>query len=347
MKVALITDTHYGCKKGDKNIHQYFEKFYNNVFFPELKKRKIKSIIHLGDIFDVRKNIDFWSLEWTKSVIVDQLTNQDIHMTVIVGNHDTYYKNTNAVNSPDLLLVEENISIVSEPTTLTFDGTPIFLIPWINKDNYEKTMSRMEDTPAQVAMGHLEIDGFIAHQGHVHQGGMDRSVFKKFKKTFSGHFHHRNDDGKVFYLGNPYQMYWNDYKDVRGFHIFDTDTHELEFIPNPYELFHKVFYNDEKNTYRNYDFSKYEGTIIKLVVESKTNQIQFDEFVTELQKVAIDLKIIEDIEDQEFDSADIDVECEDTLTVLEQFIDEYGTDCNAVSVKDLIRSLYKEAMDMV
>ena len=31
----------------------------------------------------------------------------------------------------------------------------------------------------------------------------------------------------------------------RGFHIlFDTETRELEFIQNPYEMFHKIYYDD-------------------------------------------------------------------------------------------------------
>lgn len=350
MKIALLTDTHYGCKKGDKNIHAYFEKFYTNVFFPTLKERNIDSVIHLGDIFDVRKGIDYWSLKWAEDVVFIPMCDNDIYMTVIVGNHDTFYKNTNSLNSPDILLYDKfsNITIVSNITTRKYGSTEICLIPWINKENYDSTMEFIQNTTATIAMGHLEIDGFIAHQGHVHQGGLNRKIFSdKFKKTFSGHFHHRNDDGKVFYLGNTYQMYWNDYKDVRGFHIFDTETHELEFIPNPYELFHKVFYNDEKQSYFNYDVSKYEGTNIKLVVETKTDEIQFNKFVSDLESAANDVKIIEDIKEDEFNVDNIDLEHEDTLTVLERFIDENNTEYNPNSVKNLIRSLYKEAMDVV
>ena len=60
MKIAIITDTHYGCRRSSKPFHDYFQKFYDDIFFPELEKRGIKECIHMGDAFDNRKSIDFW-----------------------------------------------------------------------------------------------------------------------------------------------------------------------------------------------------------------------------------------------------------------------------------------------
>ena len=48
MKVAIITDTHYGARKGSKHLHDYFEKFYDDVFFPTLEKEGITTVIHMG-----------------------------------------------------------------------------------------------------------------------------------------------------------------------------------------------------------------------------------------------------------------------------------------------------------
>ena len=53
--------------------------------------------------------------------------------------------------------------------------------------------------------------------------------------------------GKSFILGNPYQMFWNDVDDKRGFHIFDTETNELEFIENPYTIFERIYYEDNNH----------------------------------------------------------------------------------------------------
>ena len=70
MKVAIITDTHYGARKGSKYLHDYFELFYQNVFFPALKEHGVEAVIHMGDAFDSRKSIDYQSLEWSKSCLL-------------------------------------------------------------------------------------------------------------------------------------------------------------------------------------------------------------------------------------------------------------------------------------
>ena len=93
MKVAIITDTHYGARKGSKFLHDYFELFYKNIFFPALKEYGVNTVIHMGDAFDSRKSIDYQSLEWAKRVVFDPLMEYNVHM--IIGNHDVYYKNTN------------------------------------------------------------------------------------------------------------------------------------------------------------------------------------------------------------------------------------------------------------
>ena len=102
MKVAIITDTHYGARKGSAHLHDYFKLFYDNVFFPTLEKEGIDTVIHMGDIFDSRKSIDYQSLEWSKQVVFEPLRKYKVY--AITGNHDCYYKNTNNVNSPELLL---------------------------------------------------------------------------------------------------------------------------------------------------------------------------------------------------------------------------------------------------
>ena len=115
MKVAIITDQHFGCRKNSKLFHDYFLKFYNNIFFPTLEKEGITTIIDMGDTFDSRKGIDFSALSWAKNNYYDKLKDYTIH--TIVGNHTAYYKNTNQVNAVDLLLREyDNVKIYSETT---------------------------------------------------------------------------------------------------------------------------------------------------------------------------------------------------------------------------------------
>ena len=63
MKIGIITDTHYGARKGSKLFHDYFEKFYNDIFFPTLEKEGIDTVVHMGDAFDSRKGIEFKALK--------------------------------------------------------------------------------------------------------------------------------------------------------------------------------------------------------------------------------------------------------------------------------------------
>ena len=46
-------------------LHEYFERFYKDIFFPSLDEQGIETVIHMGDVFDSRKGIDFKSLDWS------------------------------------------------------------------------------------------------------------------------------------------------------------------------------------------------------------------------------------------------------------------------------------------
>jgi DNA repair exonuclease SbcCD nuclease subunit len=242
MKIGLITDTHYNFRKANKPFHEYFAKFYDEIFFPTLKKNKIKTVIHLGDAFDSRKGVDYWALDWAKENVYDRF--QDLGITVynIVGNHDAYYKNSNEINSIDTLLQQYfNVVRVSKPTEYIIEGMKTVLLPWICTDNEKETFELLGETEAKVVFGHLELNGFTVYPGHVHTEGLDKKVFQKFDRVYSGHYHTRSDDGKIFYLGNPYQMFWNDVNDKRGFHIFDTDDYKLDYYQNPHTMFERIY----------------------------------------------------------------------------------------------------------
>ena len=223
MKIAIITDQHFGARKNSKLFHDYFLKFYNDIFFPTLEKEGITTIVDMGDTFDSRKGIDFSALSWAKNNYYDKLKDYTIH--TIVGNHTAYYKNTNEVNAVDLLLREyDNVKVYSEVSNILIDNLNVLLVPWINSENEKKSVGMINKSNAPVCMGHLDLNGFHATQGHIQENGMDSNLFEKFKLTLSGHFHIRSNKGSIHYLGNPYDMFWYDVGDTRGFHLFDTDT---------------------------------------------------------------------------------------------------------------------------
>ena len=343
MKVAIITDTHYGARKGSKFLHDYFEKFYDDVFFPTLETEGIDTVIHMGDAFDSRKSIDYQSLEWAKRVVFDRLKKYDVHM--IVGNHDCYYKNTNNVNSPELLLqTYNNIKTYNKVTEVTIHNLNILFIPWINAENFENTVNKIKISNSNCAMGHLELNGFRAHRGHVMEDGMESKLFDKFERVFSGHYHTRSDDGKIFYLGNPYEMFWNDVNDSRGFTIFDTDTLTHTYVNNPYKLFYNIYYED--TNYKLFNAKEYENKIVKIIVRKKSNPKDFEKFVDKLYSVGVqDLKIIENFEIHESEDFEIE-EDENTLSILNRYIEESEFEFDKNIIKGIFQDLYKQACEV-
>lgn len=347
MTVALITDQHLDGRKGSIAFWEYFNKFYDEVFFPTLKERGISTVIDLGDTFDNRKNIDYNVWARIRRNYFDRLADNNITVHMILGNHCVYYKNTNEVNAPDLLLdTYDNIQIYSKPEAVMIEGTKILMLPWINAQNYEETMAWIKDTSAEIAMGHLELNGFEVTPGMLHEGGMDPDIFFKFKQVFSGHFHHKSSRGNITYLGNPYQMFWNDYKDPRGFHLYEPKSNKLQFIKNPFEIFKKIYYDDSQPQEINPE--EYANTYVKVVVETKTDFFKFEKLIESLYNAnVLDLKIIETIVEKDKKDVDINLEITDTLSLLNEYIDEVEMSVNKNELKSIMRSLYIESCEVV
>jgi DNA repair exonuclease SbcCD nuclease subunit len=343
VRVGLICDTHYGCKKGSKHLHDYFELFYKNVFFPALEENNVEAVIHMGDAFDSRKSIDYQSLEWSKRVVFDPLKNYDVHM--IIGNHDTYYKNTNSVNSPELLLqTYSNIRTYSDPTEVNIGGLKILFIPWINQENEAKTLKLIEKTTSKCAMGHLECQGFRVNRQLIMEHGLESKLFEKFDRVYSGHYHTRSNNGRIFYLGNPYEMYWTDVNDTRGFHIFDTKTLEHTPINNPYKLFYNIYYED--TPYQIFDTTEYKNKIVKVIVRKKSKPKDFEKFIDKLYMSGIqDLKIVENFDIQENEDFEIDEE-ENTMSILNRYIDEAEFEFDKNIIKGIFQDLYRQACEV-
>ena len=348
MKVAIITDQHFGARNDSIAFLDFFEKFYDNTFFPALDANNIDTVLVLGDTFDRRKYVNFYALDRAKKMFFDKLEERGIRVHMLAGNHDTYYKNTNEVNSPDLLLVEYgNIDVISKPETIVIDGTSICMMPWICPENYQESLDHITNTKAEICMGHFEIAGFAMHRGMESNDGLAKETFQKFDLVFSGHYHHRSSDKHIHYLGNPYELTWQDYNDPRGFHLFDLDTRELEFFCNPYRMFERLEYNDKEQEPIDLDLIELEQKYVKLVVVNKTDFYKFDKFIQKLyNKGCHEIKIIEDM--SEFQDGEIgeEINLEDTLSVLSHYVDSIETDVDKEQIKTYMRTLYTEAVNI-
>ena len=352
MKVAIITDQHFGARNDSVNFLDFYEKFYREVFFPKLKDEGIKTVLILGDTFDRRKYVNFYTLKRTKEMFFDVLHEAGIDVHMLAGNHDTYFKNTNDVNSVELLLQEYgNVHVIDSPEEIYVGPHQICMMPWICPENYDESIELLKNTKAPICMGHFEIEGFAMYRGMPSHEGLERGLFDKFDFTFSGHYHHKSSAGDIYYLGNPYELTWQDYNDPRGFHIFDLSSRQLEFIQNPYTMFHKITYDDKLESITDLttkDFTPYTGTYVKVVVVNKTNPYLFDKFMNNLYNVnPADITIAEDLTDysEGLDDEMVD-QAEDTLTVLNKFVDtikEENIDNN--KLKSILKELYVEALN--
>ena len=350
MKVALITDTHFGARNDNQNFNEYFFQFYENQFFPYLKEHNITDVVHLGDVMDRRKYVSYRIAKDFRERFIDKFEGINLHM--LVGNHDTFYKNTNEVNSLQELVDgrHKNITVYEKSTEVEFDGCKILFVPWINTENMSHTMKMLQTSDAQICMGHLELNGFEMQRGLFMDHGWDKQEFKRFDMVMSGHYHHKSDDGQIFYLGTPYEIYWNDWNDPKGFHVFDTEKRELERIVNPYTIYSKIYYDDTVSIFDdNHDMSAYKNKYVKLVVVNKKDLYQFDKFVDRLlQADCHEVKIIEDFSELDASNVSDDIveNTEDTMTLLERYIDDLPIDLSKDRLKNTTRELYIEAQDL-
>lgn len=346
-KIAMITDTHFGCREGKEVFHSYFEDFYSKIFFPTLKERGINTILHLGDLMDRRKYIDYYSLKRSKEYFFNPLKESGATMHVLIGNHDIALRNTLDINSPDLLLQEyDNIKPISSVTELSFPGSVFLMMPWVCSDNYVESMNAIKNSEADICCGHFEISGFSMYRGMESHDGFDSNLFNRFTNVFSGHYHHKNSQGTIMYLGNPYHMTWQDYGDIRGFHIFDTETRELEFIPNTLEIFSRFVYDDDITPdHSSVDMSIFEKKFVKIVVQKKTDFYKFDQFMESVyNKNPHEVKVIETIADITQEEMDESVDIEDTRSILEHYVSNSDVPVDKDVLKKYIGTLYTEAL---
>jgi DNA repair exonuclease SbcCD nuclease subunit len=359
MLVALVTDTHSGWKNDSPLFLDYFKRFYDNVFFPTLRDRGISKIVHLGDVFERRKYINFHVLNRTRVDFLEKLNAYDTH--ILAGNHDTYFRETNEINALRELIDGryDNIKIYEEPTEIDIDGLPVCFIPWLNQSNMEKGLELIANSSAKVLMGHLEIIGFKMDQmAQVSSHGLDKSVFERYEKVFSGHFHHGSEDGPIHYLGAPYEYTFADLNDPKGFHIFDTDTLEIEFIQNPERMFHRLIYDDRDpanhETLRTADHAEYENKYVNVVVMHKVDPVLYNQWYDALAQVppaqlTVDEKLSLDVADEaeeqfvEFDGEGKAV-MSDTLSVLHTYVDSIGMEIDKMRMKGILEGLYREAV---
>ena len=349
MKIALLNDTHCGTRNSSDIFLDNAEKFYNDVFFPCLLERGISHIVHLGDYYDNRKFINFRALNRNRNHFLKPLRENGMTMDIICGNHDTYYKNTNELNSLKELLGHymNEVNILHEPTVMDYDGFKLGLVPWISAENEKQSLDFIANAKCDWLGGHFDIEGYEMMKGRKCEHGLQRSIFSRFEKVLSGHFHTKSIQDNIEYLGSQMEFFWNDAHDDKYFHIFDTETRELTPVRNPITIFKKVVYNDQKTEYNTYDVETLKDKFVKVVVVNKSEPYLFDKFIDRIQGVDThELKIAETFDEFMGENvADSEISIEDTTTLLDSYVDAVDTDLDKDRIKTMMRGLYVEAQN--
>ena len=348
MKLGFLNDTHFGARGDSQLFFDYFIRFFEEEFFPYIKKNNIDTIIHAGDLLDRRKFVNFSILHQIRTRFIDVLEKNNIKMYCILGNHDVYYRNTNKVNSmSELFGNSPALEIYEEPTVVNFDGLDIALLPWVNKENNEDAVDFIKTAAAPILIGHLELYGYDVIRGVKYNEGMDAKLFSRYEQVFTGHFHCRQEHGNIYYLGTQYQITFSDLHETKGFHVYDTDTREIEFIENPHKMFHSLLYNDKDGPVSINKLDYLKDSYVKLFVEHKEHPYSFDRYMDKLYDVGVaKITIVEELINSDWTKEEIVDLGQDTVTLINNEIDSMDEVKDKEKMKRLIKDLYMESLSL-
>lgn len=342
-KVVLLADTHAGARENNLLIMEKQISFFEEQFFPFCEKYKIEHLIHLGDVFDVRKATGSWALyNWDERVF-SKWSEKFKEVHIIIGNHDTYHKNTNKVNTPEKLLkCYDNFKFYRNPQELDLYGMKSLILPWICDDNKEESNKLVESSLADIVFGHLEIMGCSMFKGIENTDkGFNQSTLKKFKKVLSGHYHLKSTTGNIEYLGSPVATKWKEAFDKRGFHLLDTETLKLAFIENPDSPFVQIDYSDNSLD----EIPNVKDKIVRLIVKKKSSESSYLQFLEKLEEQnPAELTPMDEVSMASALGDDEDHSGLDLFSLMDLYIDRQEFESPKEDLKKSLRDLWMEAV---
>lgn len=229
--IIVVGDQHFGIKRNNLTWLQTQLDYFNDFLIPlvkkELKKGKKIVVVLLGDLFHHRQILHLKILSEVQIILNTLSELCPIHM--ILGNHDVYYVNSNDVNSPTLLDLN-NVTIFEKPTDVMYGDTHISHIPWIT--NKKELKAVLNNTKGDIIFTHCDINDIPLNSFKVVDYGLDQTVFDKFKYVFNGHIHIHEKIKNIYNVGSILHMDRNDVGNRKGVYIFDLNSGTPTFVEN-------------------------------------------------------------------------------------------------------------------
>jgi DNA repair exonuclease SbcCD nuclease subunit len=340
-KIAIIGDLHIGARDASKIHHAYMQSVLDE-FFDYLKDNDIKYVIQLGDLFDSRKVLHLWAWDFFDKVIQPRLDSLGIHFFILVGNHDSHYRDTLAINTPELMLSNhKNVSVISEPVDVVIGDQSFLLIPWINKTNHDTIMKMVSDSESKYCCGHFEFDGFDLYKGNPAKGHFKHTEFKKFERVYSGHYHTSSHKDNVVYSGTPYELTWQDCDDAKSFIIHNESSYDV--IRTNKTLYNKIRYSEDTNI----DESEVRNKIIRVVVDKRPDKILFNKFIQQIESFSPHEVKIQEIFSDTLSEDVVSVDITKTRDVIIEYLDGSKIDLDKDKILSIFDELYNAAINEV
>ena len=341
MKILVLGDLHIGARNNSEVFLNYMDNYFQNELFPYIEKNNIKYVIQLGDTLDKRKSIDFVTANFLMNKWFLEFELRKIHLYTLIGNHDTYYKNTNEISGvAQLAMPFEYVYVVEEPDRVA--NEKILLVPWICQENAQQITESIEHaTDDTLVFGHFELAGFKVNNYVTKHGTIDTQLLKRFKRVYSGHYHTSSIKDNIEYIGSPYALTWNDYGDEKKFIVIDTEDPDYrEVVPTKTNLFHKIIFD---GTESNIELPRH--SFLKIIVNDEANKEMAEVYANDLQAKynLSECQIVDTTENKELLEQELEnIEIDDPFQILMNSISNIENDY----VANELMSIYKETQTM-
>ena len=337
-KVCCISDIHIGVHQNGSLWHKVTLEWVQWLD-KQLKSKGIEDIIICGDLFHYRDEIAVNTIH-----VVTQFLNilKDYNIVMIVGNHDAYYKDRSDVNSLSILSGWSNITVIPNVCETVAFGRKLGFCSWGVKD---------KDIPtADILFGHFEVQNFRYNFAKICSHGTPvKRLLKKSPNIISGHFHIKQsrqyDEGKITYLGNPFEMDFGDVDDQKGYYILDIEKIDLKFYKNVISPKHKKIYiSDIINEERAAGIKKQiKNNFIKFIIDVDVPPDIIEELIDEFSKLkpkSLNVDYQVNFNKLKFDDNDQDLSCVSVEAAISEFINLMEVD-NKKDVEKYTLDLYK------